>query len=118
MIDFAPTVLEVAGIPEPSMVNEVLSPYGAATCSYTFDAPEARTPRAAMLREILEQPRHPLQGVERGDQAPHPLKLTGEVRRTFDEDVGALRRQQRLLAQAHDLSREMPTSCASCSACG
>ena len=46
--------------------------------------------------------------MERGDQAPHPWKLTGEVQRTFDEDVWELYDGSSDYSQAHDLSREMP----------
>ena len=41
VIDVAPTVLEAAGIPEPTMVNGVTqSPYEGTSMVYSFDAPE------------------------------------------------------------------------------
>ena len=98
VIDLAPTVLEAAGLPEPTMVNGVQqSPYEGTSMLYSFnDAKARRTARDAVLRDVL-QPRHLPQGLERGDQAPHAV---GDGRR---EDaglrrrrVGALRRQQGL----------------------
>ena len=54
VIDFAPTVLEVAGIPEPSMVNGVLqSPYEGTSMLYTFDAPEEPERHELQYFEIL-----------------------------------------------------------------
>ena len=74
VIDLAPTVLEAAGIPPPTMVNGVMqSPYEGTSLLYSFndaDAPGAA--RDPVLRDVL-QPRHLPQGVERGDQAPHAL---------------------------------------------
>ena len=42
VIDFAPTVLEAAGIPEPTMVNGVMqSPYEGTSMLYSFNDAEA-----------------------------------------------------------------------------
>ena len=96
VIDVAPTILEAAGLPEPTMVNGVQqSPMEGTSMLYTFN--ERRrpgTPRPAVLRDV-RQPRHLLQGLERGHQAPHTL---GDGRRRATGlrrgPVGALRRQQ------------------------
>jgi arylsulfatase len=74
VIDLAPTVLEAAGLPEPTTVNGV-----------------QQSPRD------VRQPRHLPQGLERGHQAPHPLgdarSAAGAARRGR---LGAVRREQRL----------------------
>ena len=98
VIDVAPTILEAAGLPEPTMVNGVQqSPMEGTSMLYTLQRRGSPgTPRPAVLRDV-RQPRHLPQGVERGHQAPHPLghgrrRAPGVRRRR----VGALRRQQRL----------------------
>ena len=94
VIDVAPTVLEAAGIPEPTMVNGVTqSPYEGTSMLYSFEAPEAPE-------------RHDLQYFEMSataastSRAGAPTKhrtpgcqQTAHVRR---RRVGALRRHQGL----------------------
>ena len=98
VIDVAPTILEAAGLPEPTMVNGVQqSPMEGTSMLYTFNEPDAAgAPRPAVLRDV-RQPRHLPQGLERGHQAPDPVghgrRRPAGVRR---RRVGALRRQQRL----------------------
>ena len=74
VIDVAPTILEAAGLPEPTMVNGVQqSPMEGTSMLYTFNEPEAAgAPRPAVLRDV-RQPRHLPQGLERGHQAPHAV---------------------------------------------
>ena len=98
VIDFAPTVLEAAGIPEPTMVNGVMqSPYEGTSMLYSFNDAEApERHETAVLRDVL-QPRHLPQGLERGDQAPHAVGDGGAVHaRLRRRRLGALRRQHRL----------------------
>ena len=98
VIDVAPTILEAAGLPEPTMVNGVQqSPMEGTSMLYTFnDADAAGAARPAVLRDV-RQPRHLPQGLERGHQAPHAVghgrRRAAGVRR---RRLGALRRQQRL----------------------
>ena len=93
-----PTILEAAGLPEPTMVNGVLqSPMEGTSMLYTFnDGDAAGAPRPAVLRDV-RQPRHLPPGLERGHQAPHAV---GDGRRRPPglrrRRLGALRRQQRL----------------------
>ena len=98
VIDVAPTILEAAGLPEPTMVNGVQqSPMEGTSMLYTFnDAGRRRASRPAVLRDV-RQPRHLPQGLERGDQAQDAVgdgrRRDAGVRR---RRVGAVRRQRRL----------------------
>ena len=74
---------------------------------YTFDAPEEPERHELQYFEILGNRGIYFKGVERGDQAPHPWKLTGEVQRAFDEDVWSSTTAA-ATTHKHDLSREMP----------
>jgi arylsulfatase A-like enzyme len=109
VIDFAPTVLEVAGIPEPSMVNGVLqSPYEGTSMLYTFDAPEEPERHELQYFEMLGNRGIYFKGWSAVTKHRTPWKLTGEAQRTFDEGVWELYDGSSDYSQAHDLSREMP----------
>jgi arylsulfatase A-like enzyme len=109
VIDFAPTVLEVAGIPEPSMVNGVLqSPYEGTSMLYTFDAPEEPERHKLQYFEMLGNRGIYFKGWSAVTKHRTPWKVTGEAQRTFDEDVWELYDGSSDYSQAHDLSREMP----------
>ena len=109
VIDFAPTVLEAAGIPEPSMVNGVLqSPYEGTSMLYTFDAPEEPERHDLQYFEMCGNRGIYFKGWSAVTKHRTPWKLTGEAQRTFDEDVWELYDGGSDYSQAHDLSREMP----------
>ena len=107
VIDIAPTVLEVANIPEPTTVNGVTqSPYEGTSMVYSFDAPE--TPE-----------RHDLQYFEmfgnrgvyfKGWSAvtKHRTPWGQQVPPAFDDDNWELYDGSKDYSQANDLSREMP----------
>ena len=98
VIDVAPTILEAAGIPEPTMVNGVhAEPVRGHQHALQLQRRRgARTARDAVLRDVL-QPRHLPQGLERGDQAPHAVgDGRAEHARLRRRRVGAVRRQQGL----------------------
>ena len=120
LIDVAPTVLEVAGLPQPTMVNGVMqAPIEGTSMAYSFDAPDAPgTPRPAVLRDV-RQPRRLLQGLERGDQAPHAVgdgqRGRAGVRR---RRLGALRRVAGLDAVQRPREGRCPTGSTSSSGSG
>ena len=98
VIDVAPTILEAAGLPEPTMVNGVQqSPMEGTSMLYTFNEPDAPERHDLQYFEMFAQPRHLPQGLERGHQAPHAVghgrRRPAGVRR---RRLGALRRQHRL----------------------
>ena len=118
VIDVAPTVLEAARLPEPTFVHGVQQkPLEGVSMAYSFDdAERRRAPHDAVLRDVL-QPRHLPRGLDRGDQARHPLdaRRPGEagLRR---RRLGALRHQTDW-TQARTWPPTSPRSSPSCSAC-
>ena len=121
VIDVAPTVLEAAGLPQPTIVNGVLqAPIEGTSMLYSFnDAVGARAPRPPVLRDV-RQPRHLPPGLERGHQAQdavgHGRRRDAGVRR---RRVGALRRRRRRLQPVPQPRRpSSPSGWPSCSGCG
>ena len=114
MIDVAATVLDVAGLPEPTFVHGIQQmPLHGVSMAYAFDdAGCRRAPRDAVLRDVL-QPRHLPQGLDRGDAPQHALGGGAELP-AFDDDVWELYAPDDW-TQAHDLAAEQPgqarTSC-------
>ena len=97
VIDLAPTILEAAGLPEPTTVNGVQqSPMEGTSMLYTFNEPDAEERHDLQYFEMFGN-RGIYHRVERGHQAPHPMghdrRGAAGVRR---RRLGALRRQQRL----------------------
>ena len=98
VIDLAPTILEAAGLPEPTMVNGVLqSPMeGTSHALRVQRGGLSGAPRPAVLRDVRQQGHLP-QGLECGHQAQdaldHGRRHAAGVRR---RRLGAVRRQDRL----------------------
>ena len=91
VIDVAPTILEAAGLPAPTLVNGIAQAplEGVSMLATLRDARGARDPRRPVLRDD-RQPRHLPPGLDRGDQAPHAVegRHPAAVRR---RRLGALR---------------------------
>ena len=108
VIDVAPTVLEAAGLPQPTAVNGVAQqPIEGVSMAYSFDGGDrGRAPRDAVLRDVL-QPRHLPPGLDGGHA---PLDALGGRGRLppFDDDVWELYDTSTDWSQAHDLAAEMP----------
>ena len=96
VIDVAPTVLEAAGLPHPTIVNSVQqAPYRRHQHAVRLQRRQGGgATRNPVLRDVL-QPRHLSQGLDRGDPAWHAVgrRLQARLRRGR---LGALRHQQRL----------------------
>jgi arylsulfatase len=96
VIDVAPTILEAAGLPEPTMVNGVQqSPMEGTSMLYTFNEADRRSATICSTSRCSATAASTT-GLERGHQAPHAVghgRRPAGVRR---RRLGALRRQQRL----------------------
>src|SRR5215208_1049087 len=109
VIDVAPTVLEVTGIPEPTMVNGVTqSPYEGTSMLYSFDAPEAPERHDLQYFEIVGNRGIYFKGWSAVTKHRTPW-VTGMVKQAaFDDDVWELYDGSKDYSQAHDLSKDMP----------
>ena len=106
VIDVAPTVLDAAGLPEPTFVNGVqqMPMHGVSSMPYSFDDAVARGTRDAVLRDVL-QPRHLPQGLDGGDGHSTPWLMAEAP--PLDEDVWELYGPDDW-TQSRDLAAEEP----------
>ena len=107
VIDVAPTVLEAAGLPEPTFVNGIQqTPIRGRQHAYSFDddgAPERR--EDPVLRDV-RQPRHLPRGLDGRHPAQHSVGRGAQLPGVRRRRVGALR--TRRLDPGHDLAAEHP----------
>ena len=120
VIDVAPTILEAAGIPEPTMVNGVhaVTDGGHEHALQLRRRLGAGASRSAVLRDV-RQSRHLPQRLECRHQAPHAVDHGRWRSPAFDDDVWELYDGNNDYSQAHDLAEGPPRDArASCSGCG
>jgi arylsulfatase A-like enzyme len=110
VIDVAPTVLEVAGIPEPSTVHGVTqSPYEGTSMAYTFDAPGAPERHDLQYFEMFGNRGVYFKGWSAVTKHRTPWKLAAGTKTIpFDDDNWELYDGGTDYSQAHDLSKELP----------
>jgi arylsulfatase A-like enzyme len=109
VIDVAPTILEAAGIPEPSSVNGVLqSPYEGTSMVYSFDDPTAAERHHTQYFEILCNRAIYHKGWSAVTKHSTPWLMAGAPKPAFDDDVWELYDGNTDWTQAHDLAAEMP----------
>jgi arylsulfatase len=109
VIDVAPTVLEVAGIPEPTMVNGVLqSPYEGTSMSYSFNDASAPEQHDVQYFEMFGNRGIYYKGWSAITKHRTPWIMVGQKMLPFDEDVWELYDGSKDWSQAHDLSKQMP----------
>jgi arylsulfatase A-like enzyme len=110
VIDVAPTVLEVASLPEPTFVNGVQqAPMEGVSMAYSFDAPDADERHTTQYFEIMGNRGIYHQGWSAMTKHVTPWKLgLDTVIPAFDEDVWELYDGSTDWTQAHDLAAEMP----------
>ena len=109
VIDVAPTVLQAAGIPEPTLVNGVLqSRYEGTGMVYSFDDAAAPERHETQYFEMVGNRGIYHKGWSAVTKHSTPWELVGQVRPAFDDDVWELYDGTRDWTQAHDLSTEFP----------
>jgi arylsulfatase len=109
IIDVAPTILEAAGLPQPTMVNGVLqSPMEGTSMLYSFDAASAAERHDLQYFEMAGNRGIYHKGWSAVTRHRTPW-ITGAVQLpAFDDDVWELYDGSKDWSQAHDLSKEMP----------
>ncbi|MFD2792206.1 arylsulfatase [Promicromonospora vindobonensis] len=109
VIDVAPTVLEAAGLPEPTTVNGVLqSPIEGTSMVYAFN--DAETPERHVLQyfEMFANRGIYDRGWSAVTKHRTPWQMTGVQPPAFDDDVWELYDGAQDFSQAHDLAAEHP----------
>jgi arylsulfatase A-like enzyme len=109
VIDVAPTILEAAGLPEPTMVNGVLQePMHGVSMRYSFDDPTAAERHETQYFEMVCNRGIYHKGwtaVTRHGLLPWQVTGTGP---SLDQDVWELYDTTKDWSQAHDLAKQMP----------
>ena len=109
VIDVAPTVLEVAGIPEPTMVNGVLqSPYEGTSMAYSFNDGSAPEQHEIQYFEMFGNRGIYYKGWSAVTKHRTPWVMVGQKMVPFDEDLWELYDGSKDWSQAHNLAQDMP----------
>jgi arylsulfatase A-like enzyme len=109
VIDVAPTVLEAASIPEPTMVNGVTqSPYEGTSMVYSFDNAGAPERHDLQYFEMFGNRGVYFQGWSAVTKHRTPWLLGAVELPAFDDDVWELYDGSTDYSQAHDLSKQHP----------
>jgi arylsulfatase len=109
VIDVAPTILEAAGIPEPTFVHGVQqSPYEGTSMLYTFDDADAPERHDIQYFEMFGNRGIYHQGWSAVTKHSTPWIMVGQEKPAFDDDVWELYDGSKDWTQARDLSKEMP----------
>ncbi len=109
VIDIAPTLLEVAGVPEPASVNGVAQmPIQGISMAYCFSDSAAPERRETQYFEMFGNRGIYHKGWTAVTRHKTPWILIGEVTPAFDDDVWELYDTSKDWSQANDLSKAMP----------
>jgi arylsulfatase len=109
VIDLAPTVLEAAGIPEPTMVNGVQqSPYEGTSMLYSFNDAKAAERHETQYFEMFCNRGIYHKGWSAVTKHRTPWAMGGEKMPAFDDDVWELYDGSKDWTQAKNLAKEMP----------
>ncbi len=107
--DLAPTVLEAAGLPEPTTVNGVMqSPMEGTSMLYTFDSPDSPERHSLQYFEMFGNRGIYHQGWSAVTKHRTPWEMVGPQLPAFDDDVWELYDGRTDYSQAHDLARDEP----------
>lgn len=109
VIDIAPTILEILGIPEPTMVNGVLqSPYEGTSMVFSFNDTAAPERHDVQYFEMFGNRGIYYKGWSAVTKHRTPWEMVGYEMPPFDNDVWELYDGSKDWSQAHDLAKEMP----------
>jgi arylsulfatase A-like enzyme len=109
VIDLAPTVLEAAGIPAPTLVNGVLqSPYEGTSMLYSFNDADAPERHQTQYFEMFCNRGIYHKGWSAVTKHRTPWAMGGAVMPAFDDDVWELYDGNVDWTQANDLSKDNP----------
>jgi arylsulfatase A-like enzyme len=109
VIDVAPTVLEAAGLPEPTFVNGIQQkPYEGFSLLYSFDDAKAAERHETQYFEIVGNRGIYHKGWTAVTQHRIPWEVGAIKTRAFDDDVWELYDTNTDWAQARDLAKKMP----------
>ena len=119
VIDVAPTILEAAGLPEPTIVNGVQqSPMEGTSMLYTFDDADAPERHDLQYFEMFGNRGIYHKGWSAVTKHRTPWVMVGDDGRLRRRRVGALRRQHRLDARPATSPPSIRRCSPSCSGCG
>jgi len=108
VIDVAPTVLEVAGLPQPTIVNGVQqAAMEGISMAYSFDDAKATELHDLQYFEMVCNRGIYHKGWSAVTRHSTPWAMTAKLP-TFDDDVWELYDGSKDWTQAHDLAKEMP----------
>ena len=109
LIDVAPTVLEVAGLPQPLFVNGVQQhPLEGVSMAYAFNDANAAERHETQYFEMFGNRGIYHKGWTAVTRHKTPWILIGEKTPAFDDDVWELYDTTKDWTQANDLSKQMP----------
>jgi len=109
VIDVAPTILEVAGLPQPTFVNGVQQhPIEGVSMAYSFNDAKAAERHETQYFEMFGNRGIYHKGWTAVTRHKTPWILVGEVTPAFDDDKWELYDTSKDWSQANDLSKQMP----------
>lgn len=109
VIDIAPTILEAAGLPEPTMVNGVQqSPMEGTSMLYTFQSADERERHELQYFEMFGNRGIYFKGWSAVTKHRTPWVMVGGVVPAFDDDVWELYDGNSDFSQARDLAADDP----------
>ena len=109
VIDVAPTILDVAGLPQPLAVEGVQQiPIEGVSMRYSFDDPKAAEQRETQYFEMFGNRGIYHKGWTAVTRHKTPWILVGEKTPAFDDDVWELYDTNTDWTQAHDVAKKYP----------